>query len=356
MSFGFELTGAYRCLAGLDNYEQALETFYFNHPSAAENTPLRRPVDLGAIQPEEVADALGESPDVIVGGPPCQGFSVAGPRTESDDRRVHVKKFQDFVFTLRPQAFVMENVSGLLVTAQSRRGELLEELLDGYREAGYSVAWSVLNSAHYRVPQQRKRLFIVGIAGEEMPFEFPESTSGKQATLFEPGEPFVTVSEALDDLPSPIEDDPQPYNGPPSSWFQRYLRTGSNCLQAHRPTRHSPEMTERLRRQAIGTRLYPDWNHSWYKLDPARPSPAVKENHRAPFVHHREPRSTSPRECARLQSFPDRYHILGTKTDQLIQIGNAVPPLLAAAIASELAKRLGYKPIQLPSPLSASPA
>jgi DNA (cytosine-5)-methyltransferase 1 len=99
-------------------------------------------------------------------------------------------------------------------------------------------------------------------------------------------------------------------------------------------------MVERLKEQKVGTRLYPNWNHSWHRLDPEKPSPAVKENHRAPFVHFSEPRATSPRECARLQTVPDSYVFLGTKTAQLIMIGNAVPAILSAHVATEIARQV----------------
>src|SRR5205823_1545930 len=118
-----------------------------------------------------------------------------------------------------------------------------------------------------------------------------------QPTLFAP-RPVSTVWDALSDLPSPVRDEPQPYGEKPrTGWLQEFLREGSDALYQHTPSRHSQDMVRRLRLQPRGTRLYPNWNHSWYKLDPDRPSPAVKENHRAPFVHYSEPRVTTPREC-----------------------------------------------------------
>lgn len=347
LSHGFELTGAFRIRAGIDSYARAMETHGRNHPHVAKS--LRGALDVTELDPSEVASAAGGRVQVIVGGPPCQGFSHAGPRLRDDPRNQMVLEYLRFVEAIRPAAFVMENVSGLLTTAQSRKGELIEELQENYARLGYATTWRVLNSVDFRVPQKRRRLILVGIQGTKA-FEFPESPCGSEERLFSFPERVQTVSEALDDMPSPIADDPQPYDQDPRTWLQRFLRRGSNALHNHLQTKHSEDVLERIRLQRQGTRLYPSWNHSWFRLDPELPSPAVKENHRAPFVHHREHRATSPRECARLQTFPDRFVFSGTKTDQLIQIGNAVPCLLAAHIATALATQLG---VRVPQPWQA---
>jgi DNA (cytosine-5)-methyltransferase 1 len=338
LSLGFEFTGAFRTIGGIDNYGPAVETFNANHD--LPRGLLAKPLDMGDLSPCDVLDSLGESPDVIVGGPPCQGFSDAGRRLEemrSDPRNQQVFHFYRFVEAMRPKAFLMENVSGILRTGQSRKHELIDELVIQYERLGYSVAWQVLNSAGFRVPQARKRFIMVGLIDPLRTFMFPEPPCSSGLSLFSERE--ATVSDALDDLPMPISGDLTPYDREPTTRLQRFLREGSAGLWNHLETGHSPEMVERLRQQAIGTRLYPSWNHSWYRLDPDRPSPAVKENHRAPFVHHREPRAVSPRECARLQTIPDRYRLLGTKTAQLIMVGNAVPALFAAHLATALCEQ-----------------
>lgn len=340
LSHGFELTGAFRVRAGIDSYARAVETHGRNHPHVDEE--LRGALDITTLDPNEVARAAGGRIQIVVGGPPCQGFSHAGPRLRDDPRNQMVLEYLRFVETLRPVAFVMENVSGLLTTAQSRRGELIEELQENYAKLGYATAWKVLNSVDYRVPQKRKRLILVGIQGSKA-FVFPDSPCGADAHMFAYPEKPQTVHDALDDLPSPKPEDPQAYESEPSTWLQRFLRQDSTDLHNHLQTKHSDDVLARIRAQLPGTRLYPTWNHSWFRLDPNLPSPAVKENHRAPFVHHREHRATSPRECARLQTFPDKFVFSGTKTDQLIQIGNAVPCLLAAHIATALARHLGVR-------------
>lgn len=338
LSLGFDLTGAFRIVGGVDNYEWAVETFRLNHN--VRTGLLSRPQDIAGLEATRVADDLGEIPDVIVGGPPCQGFSHAGRRLEDlrdDHRNGQVFHFFRFVRDLRPAAFLMENVSGILRTGQSKKHELIDLLVSEYERLGYQVAWRVLNTAHYRVPQVRKRFILVGLRDAKKPFVFPVPPSSEDAGLF--GEPMHTVLDALGDMPAPNGGALLPYERSAATPLQRFLRRESDGLWNHLDTEHSPEMVERLKKQQVGTRLYPNWNHSWYRLDPSRPSPAVKENHRAPFVHFREPRATSPRECARLQTIPDRYRLMGPKTAQLIMVGNAVPAIFAAHLATAVGEQ-----------------
>ncbi|MBK9517992.1 MAG: DNA cytosine methyltransferase [Anaeromyxobacter sp.] len=336
LSAGFELLETFRVVAGLDHFEPAVKTFYRNHVDA--NRKFASPTDITSVRGEDLEKELGKI-DIVIGGPPCQGFSHAGPRTVKDARRDHVWEFARLVSEIKPKAFVMENVNGLLVTGQKKRGQLLEELTAHYEKCGYRVVSQVLDAADYLVPQRRKRLFIVGVRSGK--FEFPLPMSGAVPDLFHRVERFSTVSDALGDLPEPKGLPDQPYEASPHGWLQQYLRHGSNGLNNHTPSKHSPDMLRRLSKQEPGTRLYPNWNHSWFRLILAQPSPAVKENHRAPFVHPTAPRVTTPRECARLQTFPDWFVFEGTKTAQLIQIGNAVPALLGLAVATALAKSLG---------------
>lgn len=338
LSLGFGLTGAFETIGGIDCFDWAVRTFYANHRCAPRL--ISQPHDLSTLEPRDVLDDLGQVPDVVVGGPPCQGFSDAGRRLtdlRDDARNSQVFHFFRFIRDLRPAAFVMENVSGILRTGQSRKHELIDLLVSEYRGLGYAVEWKVINSAQYRVPQNRRRFFLVGLRDSKRPFVFPPAVSDDGNGLF--GEPPLTVFDALSDIPSPQDNEPQPYESEARTPLQRFLRIGSAGLYNHLDTVHSPQMVSRLEAQPVGTRLYPNWNHSWYRLDPSRPSPAVKENHRAPFVHFAEARATSPRECARLQTVPDRFRFLGTKTAQLIMVGNGVPAIMAAHIATEVARQ-----------------
>lgn len=334
LSLGFSLTKKFQLLAGIDNNFWALKTLYANHPEASDKF----------IQPQDIYELTGEillqklnlnHLDMLIGGPPCQGFSIAGKRIPQDDRNELVWEFFRFVSELLPKAFVMENVPGLLLAKHINGETLIDVLQKRYAELGYACSLWHLNAVDYGVPQLRKRAFLVGFFGETR-IAPPTPTSVRNRDLFNQNPTIITSGYALNDLPEPNFSEPQSYLGNPINDYQNYLRDGSKALYNHVPAVHKPEMIERLKSQLPGTRLYPNWNHSWYRLDPDKPSPTVKENHRAPFVHPTEPRVTTPRECARLQSFPDRYVFYGTKTSQLMQIGNAVPPLLAKAIAQKM--------------------
>lgn len=348
LSMGFEYTKAFEVIGGIDNYDWAVKTFYHNHPNLSKLKRITSPCDMSTLTTDEVLADLGEKPDLIVGGPPCQGFSFAGKRLEEfmhDKRNEQVFHFLRFVKEIRPKAFLMENVAGIRVTGQKKKGQLIDHLIEEYEKLGYTTNWQILNSADYRVPQKRRRFMLVGVL-KGAKFMFPEAPI-QESTLFG-GEEMQTVRDALSDLPSPVKKEPQLHTKKPTTPLQKFLRNGAETIANHSMTIHGDEMVKRLKEQKVGTRLYPNWNHSWHRLDPDKPSPAVKENHRAPFVHFSEPRATSPRECARLQTVPDSYVFLGTKTAQLIMIGNAVPAILSAHVATEIARQI-FK-IEPPTP------
>ncbi len=341
LSLGFEMTGAYHTVGGIDIFNRAVETFYYNHPDLGHLQLINKPQDLSVLEPEEVIKDIGCVPDVIVGGPPCQGFSQAGRRLENfedDERNKQVFNYLRFVKAMRPKAFVMENVPGILKTGQKETGALVNYLIKQYEKEGYCVTYRVVNSAEYRVPQQRKRVVLVGVRDSKEAFVFPNPICAPEGNLF--CEPYNTVKDALSDLPEPTKDEPQAYEGIPHTPLERFLRGTSTEIHNHIPTVHSTEMVEKLKKQKPGERLYPNFNHAWIKLDGERPAPTVKENHRAPSIHYKEPRATSPRENARLQTIPDDYILLGNKSEQLVMVGNAVPAMLFAHIATSLAKQV----------------
>lgn len=349
LSLGFEMTGAYHCVGGIDIYKPAVDTFYYNHPDLSKLKIINSPQDLSVLDPMAVAQDIGCMPDIIVGGPPCQGFSQAGRRLEhfeDDERNKQVFNYLKFITTLKPKVFVMENVPGILKTGQRSTGDLLNYLIDKYTEAGYTVKYQIMNSANYRVPQQRKRMVLVGILNAVEPFVFPAPSNTEEGSLLT--DPYYTVSDALSDLPSPIKQEPQPYEKEPATPLEKYLRGSSKSIYNHLETIHSPDMLEKLKKQKPGERLYPNFNHAWIKLDSSKPSPTVKENHRAPSIHYQEPRATSPRENARLQTIPDDYILIGNKSQSLVMVGNAVPAILFAHIATSIAKQVFN--IDVPTP------
>lgn len=347
LGFGFEMTGAYKVVGGIDIYQPALDSFYKNHqcdkriaekystPTNLSNPDIRKAVI------KDFCDA-----DVVIGGPPCQGFSVAGKRLDDfleDERNHQVYNFLDVVKGIEPKAFVMENVRGITTTGQKDRNSILNQLMERFFELGYKTKWKVLSAEDYYVPQKRRRMVLVGVKKGLPDFMFPEPQCGEQSDLLGNLDKGTTVRQAIGDLPETNDGSFVKYDRPAEGWFQEMMRHESEGVQAHSETKHSPDFVKKLKAQKQGEKLYPNWNHSWVKLHPDSIAPTIKENHRAPGVHYERPMCISPRECARLQSMPDRFVLSGTKSQRLVQVGNAVPPLLAAAVATALADCLKIK-------------
>ncbi|MFD1598376.1 DNA cytosine methyltransferase [Halobellus rarus] len=322
LSEGF-LQAGYDVVAGVDVNEDFLATYEHNHEDA-----LAIQADLSTVGPEEFFEEYPVDPDeidVVIGGPPCKGFSIAGHRDPDDERNYLVGNFIDFVEYVRPAAFVMENVPGI---KSMEGGDTLRAILEGFERAGYEKpAYETLNAADYGVPQNRRRVIFQGRRDGSIP-TYPERTHGpsKQATLTgKQLEPYVTVEDAL--LERGSED---------CSGEERAI----DDLPNHEKTNHSAEMVERISEVDPGESLYESYGDSWRRLPRDEPSITIKENHNAPFVHPVEDRVGTVRECAILQSFPDDYVFQGPKSTQLKVVGNAVPPGLSKAIAETLAEDL----------------
>ncbi|MGQ4557537.1 DNA (cytosine-5-)-methyltransferase [Halobellus sp. GM3] len=314
LSEGF-LQAGYDVVAGVDANPDFLATYEHNHEDA-----LAIQADLSSVGPEEFFAThpveRGEI-DVVIGGPPCKGFSIAGHRDPDDERNYLVGNFIDFVEFVQPAAFVMENVPGI---KSMEGGDTLRAILEGFQRAGYEKpAYETLNAADYGVPQNRRRVIFQG-RRDGSRATYPERTHGpsKQAALTgKQFRPHVTVEEAL------LEREGD----------QRAIED----LPNHDETDHSEEMVERIAEVEPGESLYESYGDSWRRLPREEPSITVKENHNAPFIHPVEDRVGTVRECAVLQSFPDDYVFQGPKSTQLKVVGNAVPPGLSRAIAEALA-------------------
>jgi len=339
LGIGFEYTKSYKIIAGIDFAQYAVNTFANYHKLEGEvHTKIH---DMTSLDPQKYCNLVGFTSGGIVGGPPCQGFSVAGKRLadfSNDKRNEQVFNYFRFIKEIKPDFFVMENVPGILHTGQKKERHIIDFLIEEFEKSGYSCNGEVLTSSNFRTPQKRKRFFLVGLKGSKK-FTFPLPICRVESDLFETGEPYRTVGEALSDLPPPHKNTKIEYSLAPKSKLQSFLRNGSDGIYNHIETKHSMEMIEKLRVQTSGTCLYPSWNHSWYKLIEDKPANTIKENHRATSVHYRDPRCISPRECARLQTLPDSLVLLGTKTEQLIMVGNAVPSILSAHIASSIMRQ-----------------
>ena len=331
LSYGFEEAG-FKVLLGIDNDNKALETFELNHKGAKSICG-----DITQITYDGIKKIVGNKKiDVIIGGPPCQGMSLSGPRKFDDPRNRLYLSYIRLVEEVQPRAFVIENVPGLVGLFG---GTIKDSILMKFQELDYDVKYKILCAADYGVPQRRNRVIFVGIKNTNN-YKFPEPIGSE-----------ITCEMALSDLPPLIDSlgtDKQPYDNPPQNDYQRLMRENSKKLYNHVAARHS----ERVR-QIIA--LVPDGGNykdlpeefrnsrnfhvAWTRFSRNKPAPTIDTGHRHHF-HYEYDRVPTVRECARLQSFPDDFIFLGNKTEQFRQVGNAVPPLMARKIAEELKKSL----------------
>lgn len=335
LSYGYKEAG-YKILLGIDNNETALKTFEFNHPgSKGLKIDLLRENFI-----DEIKEVVGnKTVDVIIGGPPCQGFSLTGTRNPDDIRN----KLYSAVFVtakaFRPKAIMIENVPGI---QKLYGGKFYKLIIDEFNKLGeYNFSSKVLYAPDYGVPQIRKRIFIVGIRKDCGNVSLPKP-------ILKPKE-YISTKDAIGDLPSLIEEpecDTFKYENKAFSQYQKLMRKNSNKIQNHLVTKHTKEVKEvislvpdggnyRDLPEGVGTNRR--FNEAWRRYDSTKPSNTIDTGHRNHF-HYKYNRVPTVRENARLQSFPDKFIFFGSKTEQYRQVGNAVPPLLSKVVAEEILK------------------
>lgn len=329
LSLGFEKAGI-NILLGIDAWQDAITTFNHNHKNSKGLC-----ADLSTLNPKDIESVLNnKSVDIIIGGPPCQGFSVAGKRIIDDERNKLYKNFVRFVDYFKPKAFVMENVPNILSIGG---GIVRNSIVKDFSDLGYKVVYKVLTASDYGVPQNRKRAIFVGLKNSS-DFSFPE-----KSVLY-----LTTSFEALSDLPENSLTDGSSYPIAANCDYQKLMRENSNKIFNHEITEHN-ERTKKI------IALVPDGGNykdlplelqqtrkvhiAWTRLNSQKPSFTIDTGHRHHF-HYKFNRIPTVRESARIQSFPDDFIFLGTKTSQYKQVGNAVPPLMAEAIAKKVRETL----------------
>jgi DNA (cytosine-5)-methyltransferase 1 len=345
----------------------SVRTFSLNHPGA-----LALMGDIRRLHCADLQERLNLGPgelDLIIGGPPCQGFSSIRPfrsSAEDDPRNNLFEQFANFVNYFRPRALVIENVVGL---ATHDDGSILAQMEECFVNLGYDCDWRILNAAHFGVPQRRERLIFIGVQkGAKGVFPQPThesngSTIGHrdrsrmlipQEDLFAPKlnlKPAVTVLDAIDDLP-PIKsgESADYYECAPRNEYQRHRRNGHKKLALHYSTAHTSRMLEIIRYSGKNISSIPShlissgFSSCYSRLDGETPSVTITVNFVHPAsnrcIHPKCDRALTPREGARLQSFDDDFQFAGNRSQVVKQIGNAVPPLLGKAIGETLAKVL----------------
>ena len=378
---GFKKAG-FKTSISNDIWEPAGKTFLRNNKKSK--------FILGDITQKEIRDDIikyGKGSHVLIGGPPCQAYSMAGARDVDDPRGKLFEDYVKIVKAIKPKYFVMENVKGLISMEhdrirlnekdkkkldkikkiESKKNELLlkrkqskntskikffrseEAQLENIKEdlkkekkltsslrvkvtetikkrflsLGYEVKIKVLNAADYGVPQKRQRVIVIG-GLNGYPVNFPEPTykekpNGKNLELFKSNLlNWVTVKEAIDDLKNKKE----------------------NIFFNHIFTKSGKDFQIKINKTKIGKNVYNGFSDAYFRCPPDEPSRTVKENHGGVFLHYEKNRFMTPRELARLQSFKDDFIFEGSKSQILVQIGNAVPPRLGYNIAMSLKEYL----------------
>lgn len=371
---GFKQAG-FHCLYANDVNQFAIQTFRFNHPETWAD-----PRSIESVNSHAVRTRIGLKKGqlaVITGGPPCQGFSINAPERFLDDpRNALFRQYIRFLDEFEPQCLVFENVPGILSLAG---GHVFESIVREFEKRGYKLSSRILFAAHYGVPQERWRLIIMGSQCEAPeapgPTHFATGRAnfrgGRTMTIrlvpFERNrlKPAVTVADAISDLPRlgmGEGGEVVVYNLKASSAYARSMRNGNRETYNHYAAVLAPQNIERLKHIRPGG----SWRDIPFDLLPkgmkrARPSDHTKrygrlrsdglaatimtkcDPHWGPVFLPDQERSLTVREAARIQSFPDTYRFFGPRISQYQQVGNAVPVLMARAIAEEIAKHVGNR-------------
>ena len=354
MTLGFEWSG-YNSIITSDIDENCGKTIKRNFPNT--NFILG---DISNVNKEDFDSLLnGREVDVITGGPPCQGFSLANKnrnKVEDDPRNKLFYEYVKFIKWYNPKAFVMENVKGLL---SMEKGKVIQLIKEEFENAGigYNVDYKVLRASDYGVPQTRERVILIGFRKDLGLFpEFPEKSINKE----------ITVWEAISDLPQ-IEagkgKDDVDYGSKPVNEYQKFMREKTNKVFNHIAMKHTQRLIDRFNAIQPGKNLLDVWethgamkrgnpnekseikfSQNNLRLHADKPAPTVAASFQSNFIHPFLNRNFTAREGARFQSFTDDFIFEGMRTkmswevglSQYQQIGNAVPPLMAKAIADKI--------------------
>lgn len=346
LSEGFKQAG-FHVLVGQDNNEAAGATFKASHQEAKF---LGGPIE--KVTPQILLKAAGMKRgqiDVIIGGPPCQGYSVYNhQRGENDPRASLFREYLRIVDDIQPNWLVIENVTG--ITSISN-GAIVKEIISGIKALGYRVDMRILKAEEFGVPQERRRIFFIATR-TNLPIVFPTPTHGTLKL------PYVTIWDAISDLPC-LENgegsDALSYISVPKNEYQAFLRGAGKKVENHFASKLSRVNEERIRYIPPGG----SWRDIPIEMLPQGMKKAKRSDHTkrygrprktdlactiltkcdihwGAYIHPVQNRAITVREAARLQSFSDKIIFYGSRTEQYVQVGNAVPPLLSCRIAESL--------------------
>ena len=339
LSYGFSKMPEFNILAANEIEKDISIAYTLNHPNVAMLN-----CDINQLTEEKFQEILkGKRVDLIVGGPPCQSYSTLGKR-QMDERANLFMQYKRILTILTPKAFVFENVSGIL---SMDKGRLFERVKSEFESLGYQLKYKLLDAVDYGVPQHRERVILVGFKGENK-FEYPQPTYGEGL------KPYITLEEAIGDLPSIKSGQTNnTFDSSFSNDFLNFVRKSDETMTEHSAPKngeHLIKIMEALKDGQSKDELPEDirpksgYGNTYAKLWWKKPSTTITRNFACPSssrcIHPRDSRAMSIREGARLQSFPDDYKFYGSDSMKRLEIGNAVPPLLSKVIAEQMLKAL----------------
>lgn len=322
LSLGFEQVG-FEVVAAIDMWRDAVVTY--NHNRKDKVAKVETVEDFNEKELLEII--ASQKITGIIGGPPCQGFSTVGRREVDDPRNKMYLEFYKAVKIANPDFFVIENVKGMLTL---NKGAFVKDLIErfGPNGLGYNISYQLLNAADYGIPQNRYRVFYVGIKGKV--FKFPEPYNYQ-----------LTAKDGISDLEG---SDNVQYGSEPQNAFQKEMRGKCKHPINQDYTNHTQQTIDIISQVPDGGNIRDlprevwqvrKYNKAFERMGTFKPSNTIDTGHRN-YFHYAEPRIPTVRESARIQSFPDDFEIVGTRGSQYKQVGNAVPPMLAKVIAEKI--------------------
>ncbi len=359
LSLGFEMAN-FKVDLAIELEENYYRAYKGNHP---ETLSLNK--DITDLDCKDISNKYLKNKEIegIIGGPPCIGFSTVGNRRPDDPRNMLIFYFIQWIEHFKPKFFVMENVPGILSMGN---GKVVEKVFNLYKEIGYACKMETLLAAGYGVPQLRQRVFFIGTQGNSVSSlkiqKTNENNSEEKSDLGNNALPsYLTVQDAISDILSiepftkkRTDDMIKKYSHQPKTQYQKYLRKSSTGLYDHFAPNHSELVMKRISHINQGMnhsslpkeyQLKGGYPNIYGRLHLNKPADTITGNCgcvSAPgrFIHPTQNRAISIREAARLQSFPDNYRFCGSMRDKYKQVGNAVPPLMAYAVAKSINRLL----------------
>ena len=334
LGYGFKINKNFEINLANDIWEPAKDTYTYNNP----NIPFILK-DIAELNENDIYQYFPNGVDVIIGGPPCQGFSMCGVRNINDERNGLFYEYARIVRITNPYIFVMENVKGLL-SMKNKEGDLvIDAIYREFKKIGYTVQHKVLNSKYYNVPQSRERVILVGTRNDlDINFEYPEKILDDNS--------LYTVDDALYGLGNTNSKDGElSITSDSPNKFYNLIKSKNEKIYNHEVPSHKADVSHRMSFVPHGGnwqdipeefRVGGIHSNAYRRLDPSVPSVTIKHAYKSMIIHPNNNRCLSIREVARLQSFKDDYIFKNSKTSQYQQIANAVPPNLSIELAKSI--------------------